>query len=100
MVAALVGGEVVAVVAIAAAAIAAAGQEVYPMFAAADGVAAIVPGPVIVREEEFDLSIQHLALMAEVAVSLAAEAEEEIEDLALEHSHTWGEIEHEVDMEA
>lgn len=79
VVAALVGAGAGAVVAVAAAATAAAGQETYPMLAAADGVAAIVPGPVLVLGDGIDLYIQYLTLMAEVAAALAAGAEEEIE---------------------
>lgn len=78
-------GEEAAVVEIAAAAIAAADDE----------MAAIVPGPVLVLGDGIDLKIQRLALMAAVAVALAAETEKEIEDSAPEHSRTGGEIEHE-----
>lgn len=97
--AALVGEGAGAVVAVAAAATAAAGQVAYPMLAA-DGVAAIVPGPVLVLGDGIDLSIQHLTLMAEAAATLAAEAEEEIEGLAPGGSRTGGEIEHEAGMAA
>lgn len=68
--------------------------------AAADGVAAIVPGPVLVLGDGIDLDIQHLVLMAEVAVALEAETEKEIEGLAPEHSRIGGEIEHEAGMVA
>lgn len=98
--AALVGEGAGAVVAVAAAATAAAEQEAYPMLAAADGVAAIVPGPVLVLGDGIDLNIQHLTLMAEVAAALAAEAEEEIEGLAPDGSRTGGEIDHEAGMAA
>jgi hypothetical protein len=76
-------------------------QGAYPMLDAAAEVTAIVPGPVLVLVlvDGIDLCIQHLALMAETAAKLADEAEEETEGgLALEHSYTEGEIEHEVDM--
>jgi hypothetical protein len=98
--AALVGEEAEAVVGIAAAAIAAAGQVAYPMLAAADGVAAIVPGSAPVLGDGIDLNIQHLALMAEVAVALAIETEEEIGGLVPEHSRTEGGFPHEVDTVA
>lgn len=78
------------------AAIAAAGRVAYPMLAAADETAAIVPGLVLVLGDGIDLNIQHSALMTEVAVALATE----IEGLALECLHIEGEIEHETDMVA
>lgn len=80
----------------AAAAAIAAGQVAYPMLAAADEMAAIVPGLVLVLGDGIDLNIQHLALMTEVAVALATE----LEDLVPECLHIEGEIERETDMVA
>lgn len=99
---ALVGEEAgvvveIAAAAIAAAAIAAAARVAYPMLAAADGMAAIVLGPVLVLGGGIDQNIQHLALMTEAAVALAAE---EIEGLAPEYSRAEGKIEHEADLMA
>lgn len=64
---------------------------------AADEMAAIVPGPVLVLGIGIDLNSQHLVLMTEVVVALVTE---EIEGFAPGYSRTEGEIEHEADMMA